>query len=188
MVAPTGRPLDVLDVLIQEHREVEYLLNRLRLSGPEPRRDVADRMIAHLVRHTVAEELLLHPFIQDYLLDGEGLVANELAEHEQLEGMLRELEGLDPGDVRFLDVVLDLQTSLAQHIADEEGQLFAQLRFAVPADRLVRLRTMLERSERLSSTAAGPDSPAGEVLCSEVGTGVGMVDRVRDALGARRSP
>ena len=50
------------------------------------------------------------------------------------------------GDERFLGVVLDLQTNLAQHFADEEAQQFAQLRFAVPADELVRLRVRLERS------------------------------------------
>ncbi len=99
------------------------------------RRDLADRLIAHLVRHSVVEEMFVYPAAVNYLVDGDELVAHDLAEHEQLEGMLRELEGLDAGDERFLGVVLDLQTSLAQHFADEEAQQFAQLRFAVPARR-----------------------------------------------------
>jgi hypothetical protein len=185
MTAPAGRPHDVLDVLIQEHREVEDLLNRLRLADEESRRDVADRLIAHLVRHSIVEEVFVYPTVLDYLVDGDEHVEHDLAEHEQLEGMLRELEGLDVRDERFLGVVLDLLMGVAQHFADEEAQQFAQLRFAVPADELVGLRQGLDRSERLSSTGAHPDSPAGEVLLQTVGTGVGMVDRVRHALGGR---
>jgi hypothetical protein len=187
MTAPAGRPHDVLDVLVQEHREVEDLLNRLRLADEESRRDVADRLIAHLVRHSVVEEMALYPTVMDYLVDGDEHVAHDRAEHAQLEGMLRELEGLDARDERFMDVVLDLQTTVAQHFADEEAHQFAQLRFAVPADELVHLREGLERSQALSTSSDRADSPAGEVLLRSVGTGVGMVDRVRDALGGRRT-
>jgi hypothetical protein len=185
MAAPAGPTPDVLDVLVQEHLDVEDLLNRLRLADVAERRDLADRLIAHLVRHSVVEEMFVYPTAVNYLVDGDEVVAHDLAEHEQLEGMLRELEGLDAGDQRFLGIVLDLQTSLAQHFADEEAQHFAQLRFAVPGDELVRLREGLERSERLAATGARPDSPAGEVLRGWVGRGVGMVDRVRDALSGR---
>jgi hypothetical protein len=185
MAAPAGPTHDVLDVLVQEHLDVEDLLNRLRLADVAERRDLADRLIAHLVRHSVVEEMFVYPTAVNYLVDGDEVVAHDLAEHEQLEGMLRELEGLDAGDQRFLGIVLDLQTSLAQHFADEEAQHFAQLRFAVPGDELVRLREGLERSERLAATGARPDSPAGEVLRGWVGRGVGMVDRVRDALSGR---
>jgi Hemerythrin HHE cation binding domain len=187
MPAPAGPPPDVLDLLVQEHLEVQDLLNRLRMAEVAARRDLADRLIAHLVRHSVVEELFVYPTALDYLVDGGAFVAHDLAEHEQIEGMLRELEGLDAGDEHFLGVVRDLQASLAQHFADEEAQQFAQLRFAVPADELVRLREGLERAERLSATGAGPDSPAGVVLREWVGGGVGMVDRVRDAL-SRRPP
>ena len=185
MATPAGQLNDVLDVLVKEHVEVEDLLNRLRLADVADRRDLADRLIAHLVRHSVVEEVFVYPMAVNYLVDGDELVAHDLAEHEQLEGMLQELEGLDAGDERFLGVVLDLQTNLAQHFADEEAQQFAQLRFAVPADELVRLRERLERSERLAATGARPDSPTGEVLRMWVGGGVGMVDRVRDALSSR---
>ena len=185
MAAAAGPPHDVLDVLVQEHLDVGELLNRLRLADVGDRRDLADRLIAHLVRHSVVEEMFVYPTAANYLVEGDELVAHDLAEHEQLEGMLRELEGLAAGDERFLGVVLDLQTSLAQHFADEEAQQFAQLRFAVPADELVRLRKGLERSERLAATGAHPGSPAGELLRAWVGGGVGMVDRVRDALSGR---
>jgi hypothetical protein len=185
MTMPAGQPDGVLDVLIREHREVEHLLDRLRLADEPSSREAADRMIVHLVRHSVVEEMLIHPCALDFLTEGEEFVAHDVAEHVQLEGMLRELEGLDATDERFLGVVLDVQMTVAQHFADEESLLFPQLRFAVPADELVRLRHALDRAEPLATSGAHPGSPAGDVLMLGVGTGPGMVDRVRRALGAR---
>ncbi len=188
MPGEPGRPHDVLDMLVQEHREVEELLNRLRHSDDETiSRDVAERLIAHMVRHSVVEERFVYPEVRDYLIQGEEIVAHDLAEHEQLEVMLRELERLDPADARFRDVVVDVQVSLAPHFADEEAQQYALLRFAAPADELVRIRQEIERLEPFAATVARDDAPPGEVLRGWVGTGLGMVDRVRGALGGRRT-
>jgi hypothetical protein len=119
MTAPADSH-DVLDVLIREHREVAYLLNRLRLADEGSSRDVADRLIAHLVRHFVVEEMFVYPYLVGYLTDGEELLEHDLAEHGQIEGILRELDGLESTDQRFLGVVLDLQVGVAQHFAGQE--------------------------------------------------------------------
>lgn len=182
MVAAAARPRDILDLLIQEHREAEALLDLVRLAEDATgRRHSADQVIAHLVRHCVIEEYYVYPIVRGYLVDGEELVAHHEAEHAQLERLLRDLEQGDGGGERFMDVVLDLQAELSDHIADEEAQLFATLRFAVPADDLVRLRASVALSGRISPQGA-PGTPPHDLLLGMVLPGEGLVDRLRDAL------
>lgn len=78
---------DLTAVLDGDHRELDRLCTELELGqgSPENRRDLADHLIAAVVRHAVAEE----PF-----LDGDG----DLAEAD---GLMRQLEGTGPQEVRF---------------------------------------------------------------------------------------
>lgn len=187
MAPDRGRPLDVLDGLVGEHREVERLLDHLRRVEDEvERRRVADLVTAHLVRHWLIEETYVYPTASSYLVDGEELVTHHRAEHAHLEVMLKELEPLDGGDERFTALVLDLQSDLADHIADEEDQLFAKLRFAVPADELVGLMERVELSTLITPATRGRRPH--EILLESVRAGAGLVDRLRATLGRPPSP
>ena len=51
---------DVIDVLTTDHREFVSLISQIRSTAdPEQRRDLADQLIAELVRHSVAEEMFV---------------------------------------------------------------------------------------------------------------------------------
>ncbi len=186
----TGGEQDVLDLLTQEHREVEDLLDQLSMPGTrefDPR-DIADVVIASLVRHSVAEEMYVYPAMREYLDDGEELVEHDIVEHQQLEESLKELEGLEPEDKRFVEVVDQLRAILADHVQDEEEEQFPRLRERIPADELVELRAKVELAEKLAPTRPHPSAPHSELFHKVVGPGVGMVDRLRDALSGRITP
>jgi Hemerythrin HHE cation binding domain len=122
--------------------------------------------------------------VRGYLVDGPDRADHAVHEHDQLEVILRELERVDPVDGRFPYIVMDLQTAFMEHIADEESQVFAQLRFAVPADELGRLGDDAEAVERsLGSAPWGPT--VNDLLLLSVGAGPGMVDRLRALLEGR---
>ncbi len=183
--AAQGRA-DVLDLLMQEHREVEELLQRVRHAGDAPtRRALADILIVHLVRHSLAEEVYVYPVLRDHLVHGAESVEHDRGEHDELEYLLRELESVDSADPRFMEVVVDLQAVLTHHMADEEAEQFPLVRLAAPADDLVALRGQVERLARLAPTPGPADAPDGEQLGTLVLPGVGMVDRARDALSGR---
>lgn len=96
MMRSNGRTEDVLDLLLQDHREVESLLIDLRQAGTGPkRRAIADQIIARLVRHFLVEETFLVPLVRDYFIHGEESVAHDRDEHHELELLLRQLEPLD---------------------------------------------------------------------------------------------
>lgn len=179
---------DVLDLLMQEHREVEALLDQISQPEQNPdSRDIADRVIAMLVKHSVAEEMYVYPAMVEYLENGEEEVEHDKEEHQELEELLKELEGLQPEEAGFAQCVSRIQEVLADHVSDEEDEQFPKMRAAIPAEKLVELRDKVEMAEKVAPTRPHPSAPHSELFHKLVGPGVGMVDRVRDALSGREN-
>ena len=78
-----------------------------------------------------------------------------------------------------------IQEVLNDHVHDEEDEQFPRLREAVPADTIVDLRGKVEMAEKVAPTRPHPEAPHSELFHKVVGPGVGMVDRLRDALSGR---
>ena len=177
---------DVLDLLMQEHREVEALLDQISQPEQNPdSRDTADRVIAMLVKHSVAEEMYVYPVMEQYLPNGKQDVEHDKQEHQELEELLKQLEGLAPEEDGFAQCVSKIQEVLNDHVHDEEDEQFPRLREAVPADTIVDLRGKVEMAEKVAPTRPHPEAPHSELFHKVVGPGVGMVDRLRDALSGR---
>ncbi len=177
---------DVIDLLMSEHREVESLLDQIAQPEQQPNaRDIADQVIAMLIKHSVAEEMYVYPAMEQYLEDGKQDVEHDKAEHQELEELLKQLEGLDVSDPQFPRCVSRIQEVPADHVSDEESGQFPKMRAAIPAETLVELRGKVEMAEKIAPTRPHPQAPHSELFHKLVGPGVGMVDRLRDALSGR---
>lgn len=177
---------DVVDVLTADHREAQALIGQIRLTqDATERRDLADTLIAELVRHAVAEEMYVYPAMREHLPDGEEAVSHDIEEHQQLEQTMKQLEGVEGGDPQFTELLAHLETVLSDHITDEEGEHFPQLRAALPATELVELAGKVEAAKKLAPTRPHPAAPNSELFHKVAGPGVGMVDRLRDKLSGR---
>jgi hemerythrin superfamily protein len=177
---------DVVDVLTTDHREVTDLIQQIRsATDAETRRDLADTMISELVRHAVAEEMYVYPAMKEHLPDGEAAVEHDISEHKELERTMKELEGVDPADPRFDALITQLETTLADHVSDEESDQFPKLRTTIPRSELVRLGQKVQTAKKLAPTRPHPGAPNAELFHKLVGPGVGLVDRLRDRLTGR---
>ena len=177
---------DVLDTLTTDHREVAELFDQIEATtDPAARRDLADSLISELVRHSVAEEMYVYPAIRDHVPDGDRVVDEDTDEHKGLEALMKELEGADASAPEFLDAVRRTRALFEQHISDEEGTQFPQLRTHVPAEKLVELKGRVELAKKIAPTRPHPMSPNAELFHKMVGPGVGLVDRLRDKLTGR---
>ena len=150
---------DVVDVLTTDHREVVALVEQIPAADPGRRRDLADTLIAELMRHAVAEEMHVYPAMREHLPDGEAAVAHDVEEHQQLEEAMKDLEGLDSADPRFLEVLGRLESVLRDHVQDEETEQFPQLRAHVPHDRLVEMAGKVETAKKVAPTRPHPGAP-----------------------------
>jgi hemerythrin superfamily protein len=184
MTASTGAQ-DVIDILTADHHEVLALVRQIPTADPGQRRDMADTVIAELMRHSVAEEMYVYPAMRDKLPDGESKVAHDTEEHQQLEEVMKELEGADSADPRFLEVLGRLEGVLVDHVSDEENEQFPLLRAHLSSAELVEMGAKVETAKKAAPTRPHPAAPHSELFHKMVGPGVGMVDRLRDKLTGR---
>ena len=177
---------DVIEILTADHREMIGLLELIEeTTDPADRRALADAATAEIVRHSVAEELFVYPVYTREVTDGADEVEHDKEEHQELEETLVKLEGVDSEDADFLRLVRELKGQLDHHADDEESDQFPKLRRAVSAEELVDLGRKVEAAKKVAPTRPHPDSPHSELFHMTVGLGVGMVDRLRDALSGR---
>ncbi|MCX4869564.1 MULTISPECIES: hemerythrin domain-containing protein [unclassified Streptomyces] len=125
---------DVIVELAADHRELEALFERIELQPVDhPRwRELADRLTAELVRHTVAEEMHLYPAVREHVPQSAALADKELAEHAGAEQMLRDLEDLSVDDPRFNDLIAKLKFEVDSHVREEEHGLFPAFAASLP--------------------------------------------------------
>jgi hypothetical protein len=177
---------DVIHVLTTDHREAMGLLDRIvTTSDPEVRRDLADSLIAELVRHSVAEEMYVYPAMREHVPGGDAAVEHDTQEHKELESQLQQLEGADAAGADFMVICGGIRTTLEDHVRDEENEQFPKLRGHVSDELLVELKGKVETAKKIAPTRPHPSAPNAELFHKMVGPGVGLVDRLRDWLTGR---
>lgn len=179
---------DVITILTADHREMIDLIGSIRAStDAKQKRDLADTLIAEIMRHAVAEEMYVYPAIEDHVPDGAEDVAHDKEEHGEIVKVMKAIERAGPGDPDFMLQIEKLEDLLHDHASDEEDEQFPKLRAHVPREKLLDLGQKVETAKRLAPTRPHPHAPHSELFHKTVGAGVGMVDRLRDALTGRQT-
>lgn len=186
-MATTKHDTDLVAVIVDDHRAVERVFKELEAGSgtAEHRKDLADHVIAELVRHSVAEEQHMYPAARKYLENGDELADHEIEEHAEAEKVMKRLEGLGPGDKDFDPLIEQLIGDVRHHIKDEEEDLLPKLRSACPPETLRELGEKVLRAKKIAPTRphpAAPDKPPANLLLAP---GAAFVDKIRDALGKR---
>ena len=190
-------------MLTTDHHEVTALIGEIWVTtDAEKRRDLADTVISELVRHSVAEEMYVYPAMRKHLPDGDAAVEHDTTEHKQLESTMKQLEAVDASDPQFTELLRQLETILADHVADEERDQFPQLRARIPREgwcrwpgrsrrprrSLRRGRTRARRTTRSSTSWWAPAS-ASWTACATSSPGARTADVARWGGGREhRSP
>ncbi len=178
---------DLVNVIVNDHREVEQVFTQLEEPGVEPqrRKELVDHVIAELVRHSVAEEQYMYPAARRYLDNGDEIADHEISEHAEAERVMKRLEGMDPTDSEFDGLVRQLIDSIRHHIEDEEGDLLPKLRAACDEQELRDLGQKVVNAKRVAPTRPHPMAPDKPPANRILNPGAGLVDRLRDKLSGR---
>ncbi|MGW7435291.1 hemerythrin domain-containing protein [Streptomyces sp. NPDC054849] len=182
-----GHGGDVIAELTTDHREVEEIFGKIEAlpSGDARRKHHADQVIMELVRHSVAEESYLYPAVRKQLPNGDALADRELEDHATAERTMKDLEGCDADDPRFDTLMMRLMAEIREHVADEEENLFPQLRTACTPEMLGELGDKVRTAKKTAPTRPHPSAPDTPPANKLLAPGVGLVDRLRDMMSGR---
>ena len=181
---------DVIEVLEHDHREVEQMFTELEsLRGASSddaksrRKELAEQVTIELIRHSVAEEVLVYPQVEKKVSAEEAEHARK--EHAEAEETMHRLEKLDADDPGFEVALAELMREIRHHIEDEEAQMFAHMRQVIDEDELRKLGARVEAFKKVAPTRPHPNVPNEALPRAAAGPMASLFDRMRDLATGR---
>jgi hemerythrin superfamily protein len=179
---------DVVDILTVDHREMVDLLDQINHSSDATeRRDLADALIAEVMRHAVAEEMFVYPAVEEHVPNGTEQVEHDKEEHQEIVETMKQIESMDASDPGFMERIQQLGKQLRHHADDEESDQFPELRAHLSREQLVKMGEKVQMAKKVAPTRPHPSAPHSALFHKTVGPGVGMIDRLRDKLTGRHT-
>ncbi|MFD4669184.1 hemerythrin domain-containing protein [Lentzea sp. NPDC058450] len=134
---------DVVDLIMQDHREVERLFDELR-NHPEKRPLLTPVLCGLLVAHSRAEESEVYPAARD--AGGEDEVEHSQEEHAEAEQLLAKLLDTDYDSPAYEKALKDVVDSITHHVEEEEKTVLPGMRRRLSATRRYELGELFARS------------------------------------------
>ena len=177
---------DVIELLEHDHREVEQMFaDYEQASSNEEKETLRDRIIIELVRHSEAEEQAVYPLIRKNIDNGDQIIEHEIDEHSKAERIMKELDGMDPGDPQFGVLMQQLMTAIKEHVSEEENEMFPKFRASVDQSELEKLGDTVKALKKILPTHPHPMAPDHPPFNALLAPGAALVDRARDLLTGR---
>ncbi len=144
---------DVVDLIMQDHREFERLFEELR-SSPEKRPSLVPVMLTLLTAHERAEEAEVYPRARAN--GGAEDVEHSQKEHLEADQLAADLAATDPNAEDFEEKLDKLAEAVIHHLEEEEETVLPGMRERMSSDELNRLGEafLATRAEHLGEQPA----------------------------------
>jgi hemerythrin superfamily protein len=121
---------DAIQLLTQDHREVEALFEKFEKASRDGTKEKLARQICtELKIHTMIEEELFYPALRGKIDDDD--LDEAMVEHDGAKVLVNDIEAAEPSDDYYDAKVKVLQEEIEHHVKEEEkqqGNLFSQAR------------------------------------------------------------
>jgi hemerythrin superfamily protein len=140
---------DALELLEQDHREVEELFHEFgEMDGDDKRKgEIAGRICRALEVHAEIEEQIFYPRAREATKDDD-LIDEAIVEHASVKHLIGEIEAMEVGEELYAARVRVLEEMVKRHIQEEEEELFPELVSAKMDTKEVG-RELAERKQKL---------------------------------------
>ncbi|GAB3932837.1 hypothetical protein GCM10029976_039360 [Kribbella albertanoniae] len=128
---------DVVDLIMQDHREVERLFDELKAS-PEKRPNLLPVLTTLLTAHSRAEEAEVYPVAAEEAGEKEE-VSHSQQEHIEADQLLAKLAATDPASAQFDTVLQNLIDAVTHHVEEEETKVLPGMRSNLSEQRRAEL-------------------------------------------------
>lgn len=133
--APTALAGDWAEALAAEHRATLVVFDKLEATGDDDKRLRATLLaqLKHMIgKHAFQEENTIYPALRDHgLAPAEAELAQE---HADVKHFLYQLSAMDRSDPQWLETLRALRAAIEPHMAEEENDIFPQLRDRLSED------------------------------------------------------
>ncbi|WP_242339296.1 MULTISPECIES: hemerythrin domain-containing protein [Anaeromyxobacter] len=151
--------MNAIDLLEQQHREVEELFEEFESAGERAKkkkeqlcREISDQ----LAMHAEIEEKLFYP--ESKQENTEDILRESVEEHLSMKRILSDLLELGADDAQFDAKLSVLKEQVEHHVEEEEKELFPKVRKALSKDELEdlgeRMEQMFDRLEAEGDASA----------------------------------
>jgi hemerythrin superfamily protein len=177
--------MDITDLLTNDHAEVNQLFERFEQADDAEQQDQIGRKVVHeLSVHAAVEEQFVYPLVRMQAQRGGKLADIAIEEHAQLKQHLSDLEKQEAGTAEYGETMGKVIAAVRQHVEEEEGTIFPELRSATEADTREKVASIVENAKGLVPTHPHPLVPGTATAQLVAGPWAAVVDKVRDLLGA----
>jgi hemerythrin-like domain-containing protein len=149
--------MDIFELLKRDHETVRQLLDQIEHAGADREREqLFARLVTEVEAHSQAEDDVFYTSIEG-LADLGDKIDEARQEHDQVEALLEELDGLPAGADDWLDKVREIRAMIRHHVDEEENQIFPLARQHLGAQEAVRLGRELRMARNMATEELSSD-------------------------------
>lgn len=151
--------MNAVDILTKDHREVDALIATLEQavnssSSATNYRNTFEQLVNALSIHMQAEEQIFYPAMRN--VDGEEeLVEEAYDEHNEVKGLLLQMNSLDPTSTEFQENLKQVKTGIQHHVSEEEGEMFPDAKEKLGDERLREIGEQIMTLKSQGNTGRG---------------------------------
>ena len=130
-MAKTNEPIDAIELLTQQHREVKEMFDRFENMTDRAKvskKKLADEICNALIMHTTIEEEIYYPATREASEETEDMVDEAVVEHASAKDLIAQIMEMDPGDDLYDAKVKVLGEMIDHHVQEEEEEMFPKTR------------------------------------------------------------
>ena len=128
--------MDLYQMLIQDHRAVDDLFEKIEKSGKNAnrtRQQLFGKLREELELHTRVEEQIVYPDFKKHERVKD-FIGEALEEHGEVKKMLQQLGRMEPGAAEWSAGIADLKKAVQHHVREEEQRIFPAARKEIDED------------------------------------------------------
>jgi hemerythrin superfamily protein len=136
--------VSAIDLLKQQHREVDDLFQRIKSSEGDERISLLGSVAEALTIHAALEEQFFYPFARQQGVDG--IIDESFQDHAEVKQLLSEILQVKQTDPRLDELCGRLERMVTEHVSHEESTLIPKVEAVAGREELVSMRDDMQQA------------------------------------------
>jgi hemerythrin superfamily protein len=170
---------DVVVVLRRDHESLSASFAQM-VRGGESKTELFLELANRLIRHEVAEEIVVYPALQG-ITEGEQLADARLADQSEIESQLFHLERVGLEEEVIQQEICDLWSMVFEHAEQEEAEVLPFLSVTLPLAKRIELGRRYAEVRDTAPNRPHPHAGGDPIANTIVGPMAALADWIRDS-------